>query len=84
MNRFQAAAELLGHRPDVKHRKANGTTTYWWGECDCGWKSSEYRNSQRTAIGSAIGHAKRVADRLRLENDGVSLPPSGSNVGGRS
>lgn len=73
MNRFQAAKELLGHDLAVKQRKVNGSVTMFWAECDCGYKSSEFRNSLRTATGAAIGHAGRVADALRRENSpGVS------------
>lgn len=80
MNRFEAVRQLLGHDLDVKQRKVNGRVTYYQAVCSCGYESSEFKNSPRTATGAAIGHAKRVADRLRLEKDGVSFP---RGVGGR-
>lgn len=73
VNRFQAAKELLGHDVEVKSRKVNGRVTYWKAVCSCGYESSEFKNSLRTATGAGIGHAKRVAERLRLENQGVSF-----------
>lgn len=76
VNRFQAARELLGHDLDVKQRRINGTTTHYWVECSCGYKT-EPGKSMRYHTSAAIGHAKRVADRLRAEaHDGVSFTES--------
>lgn len=80
VNRFQAVKELLGHDVKVEQRKVNGRVIYYKAVCSCGYESSEFKNSPRTATGAGIGHAKRVADRLRFERDGVSFP---EGVGGR-
>lgn len=73
MNRFEALQELLGHRVEVRKRKVNGSVTVFWAECSCGYTSSEFRNSSRTATGAAYGHLKRTTERLKREGHGVSL-----------
>lgn len=80
VNRFEAARELLGHDIQVREIRVNGTTRHWWVECDCGYRT-EPGPSWKFHTSAAIGHAKRVADRLRAENAGVSLPAAVSDAG---
>lgn len=85
MNRFQAAADLLGHDLDVKQRRY-GRTVHYWVECSCGYRT-EPGPSQRRHIASAIGHAKRVADALKRASEIPDTPADADiprAVGGRA
>lgn len=64
-DRWEAAERMLGHKITSKSRK-HGTVTHHWVECSCGYASSPGK-SARFAIGSGLGHVRRVAERLRGE-----------------
>lgn len=80
LNRWQAAADLLGHTVTSKSRRY-GKTTHYWVVCSCGYESSPGRSS-RFAVSAGIGHVRRVADRLREAGRLPDLPdtPSGLDV----
>lgn len=77
MNRWQAAADLLGHRLDSKSRRY-GSTTHHWVVCSCGYESSPGK-SARFAISAGIGHVRRVADQLRRAGE-LELPDTPGDV----
>jgi hypothetical protein len=72
MNRWQAAADLLGHSLKSHTVRLPGGRLQHWTTCSCGYESNK-GNSARFAISAGIGHAKRVADALRAAGQ-LQLP----------
>ncbi len=56
----QLTRRVLAEHPfDIKSRKINGSTTHYWVECPCGYRT-EPGPSRRRHAGAALGHLKRV------------------------
>ena len=81
MGFFDAAADVLGHRLELRER-AYGATRLYWIDCSCGYESKPGR-SRKFALNAGIGHVQRVGERVsrgvesgQYDTPGVSLPRS--------
>lgn len=77
MNRLQAAGDLLGHTMKVES-KSVGRARHYWTVCSCGYESSPGKSSV-FAMNAGIGHAKRIAVRLRQAGE-VAVPETPEEV----
>ena len=76
---FRAVGEMVGHRLELKKRSYGSGTVHFWCECSCGYASGRGR-SLRFALGSGIGHLKRVADRLSPEERPTRETPTSMEI----